>query len=113
MTAVGEALKQEGQERSTSGLDDDVVDAFMALVAGVPAGERVSVNDLRAGLDRIGVPERSRGGLFHKAVKAGLLTPLQVQVGRRMYPVRIESTGASAHNATVRVYERPKAGALW
>lgn len=113
MTATREALKLEGQERSLRSLDDDTVDAFMDLVGQLPAGERVSVNDVRSQLDAIGVPEKSRGGLFAKAVKAGLLRPLEVVVGARVYPVRIPSTGASAHNATVRVYERPQGGALW
>lgn len=113
MTALGEALKVEGQERSMQPLDEAMVDAFMDAVGRVPAGERVSVNDMRSTLDKIGVPDRSRGALFAKAVKEGLLIPLMVRVGTGMYPVRIPSTGASAHNATVRVYERPKAGALW
>lgn len=113
MTAIGEALKLEGQERSLRSLDDDTVDAFMDLVSQLPAGERLSVNDLRSELDEIGVPERCRGGLFAKAVKAGLLRPLEVQVGTHVYPVRIPSTGTSARTATVRVYERPQAGALW
>lgn len=113
MTAVGEELKVEGQERSVAPLEADLIEEFMALVARMPAGERVSVNDMRSTLDAIGVPDRSRGGLFAKAVKEGLLVPLQVQVGTQVYPVRIPSTGTSAHNATVRVYERPKAGALW
>ncbi|GAB2613766.1 hypothetical protein [Pseudactinotalea suaedae] len=113
MTVVGEALKVDGQERSVAGLDPEVINAFMDLVARVPAGERVSVNDLRGALDEIGVPERSRGGLFAKAVKEGLLVPLEVQVAGRIFPARIPSTGVSAHNATVRVYERPTAGVLW
>lgn len=112
MSTTAEDLKIEGQTRSVSGLTDAMVDAFLSTVSRVPHGERISVNDLRPTLDEHGIPNRSRGGLFALAVSEGLLVPMEVQVGGRTYPVRIPSTGASAHAATVRVYER-RDGALW
>lgn len=112
MTAVGEALKTEGQHQSTQGLDDAALAAFVTIIESVRVGDLVSVNDLRRSLDEAAIPERARGGLFAKAVKAGALRPVTVRLLGVTVPMRIPSTGPSARTATVRVYERT-GGASW
>lgn len=111
MTATMPAFdaKQAGQEQSlfTLGLDDDA--NFMDAVARIPAGATFTVNDIRADLDFCEVPPSARAGLFRTACARGLCEPVTVDYHGRPVPVKIPSTGASAHAALVQVYRRPRA----
>ena len=98
--------KTQGRMDSLLDLLADTQEAFMDLVRAMPAGREFSVNDLRAQLDHYGIPEKSRAGLFLKAVRAGLISPLTVTAGGRTVPVTVDSTGGSAHRAQVKVYVR-------
>lgn len=109
LDVLADELKSAGQARSAGGASVEQLDAFAAAILARPVGVEVSINDLRADLDAAGVPDSARGGLFSRAVKAGLLSPLMVPDGRGgELPVRIPSTGVSAHKATVRVYRRTR-----
>lgn len=108
MTAATVA-KDAGQERSVDGLTGAEVTAFMEAIANVRPGVEFTVNDVRAELDAAGVPLVSRGGLFCKAAKAGLIAPAVLTVGGRAYPKTVPSTGYTAHAARVRVYVRTEA----
>lgn len=103
-TAVDE--KTEGQTRSLQRVDSEAVRSFLTWVRELPAGAEVSVNDLRPVLDQHEIPTSARGGLFRRAVVEELLDPLEVTVGSYTVPVRVPSTGRSAHRATVLVYRR-------
>lgn len=94
------------QESSLLDLTEDAESAFMALVESIPPGRRFSVNDVRHRLDAMGLPDKQRGGLFNRALAAGLIEAVTVNSWGIDYPVRVPSTGPKAHNATVRVYRR-------
>jgi hypothetical protein len=96
-----EAAKRAGQEQSIEGREAFKA-RFFEVVAEVEPGTSVSVNILRAELDRAKIPPSMRGGLFYAASKAGLLKPAVWQ----------DIFGASAHRATVRVYQRTQAALL-
>jgi hypothetical protein len=107
-----EAAKRAGQEQSIEGREAFKA-RFFEVVAEVEPGTSVSVNILRAELDRAKIPPSMRGGLFYAASKAGLLKPAVWQdIFGRMVDVYERSTGASAHRATVRVYQRTQAALL-
>ena len=108
MTTTLEA-KREGQARSRLRLTDEQLEAFMVLIRDQPVGARFSANTLREELDRAEIPAASRGGLFNKAAKAGLIEPLVMTDGEIRQTVRNPSTGRSAHHAPVNVYERTAA----
>lgn len=105
MTTTLEA-KRQGQTRSLHRVDNVTVRTFLAWVRALPAGTDVSVNDLRRVLDGNDVPNRARGGLFRRAVVEELLDPLEVSAPGYVVPVKIPSTGHSAHRALVQVYRR-------
>lgn len=100
------ALAEAGQQRSLSILLADDLANFDRIIASYPVGTELSINVVRSQLDAVGIPESSRGGLFSRAVKAGLLAPAVVRHRGREYPVTEPSTGRSAHSAHVRVYVR-------
>jgi len=100
-------LKREGQARSQTSLTGQQVHDFMMTVVLRPVGLEVSANDVRARLDHLGIPEKSRAGLFARAVAAGLLEKVTWALpDGSQVPKRIPSTGTSAHSATVLVYRR-------
>ncbi len=100
-------LKREGQTRSAHAATDEQHAAFLDVVRALPARAEISINDVRAQLDRIGVPPRARGGLFYAATTAGLLEPLYVRLpSGREIPAVERSTGRSAHGAMVQIYVR-------
>lgn len=106
MSAAVVDAKVQGQMDSLLDLLQDSTDCFMDTITAIPVGREFSVNDIRESLDRYGVPEKSRAGLFSKAMNAGLIKPLVVEAGGRLIPVTVDSTGASAHRAKVKVYIR-------
>lgn len=103
-TAVDE--KTEGQARSLRRVDTEAVRTFLAWIRQLPAGTHVSVNDMRPVLDRHKIPTSARGGLFRRAVAEELLDPLEMTAGQYTVPVKVPSTGRSAHGAGVVVYRR-------
>ena len=105
MTAVAEA-KRAGQDASLTAVSPQKLAAFLDHIDALPAGIDVSVNTLRTWLDTLGVPARARGGLFRAAVAEGLIVPLVISNGTYTVPVRVKSTGPSAHHAYVQVYRR-------
>lgn len=106
MTTPAQDLKAQGQQDSLLGLLDDG-ERFLGIVAAYEPGTTLSVNDLRGQLDAAGIPDSARGGLFAKAVKAGLLVKETILHAGRDIAVTVPSTGLSAHAATVQVYRRP------
>ncbi|NCT90228.1 hypothetical protein GXB85_04570 [Cellulomonas sp. APG4] len=104
--AAAAAAKDYGQQLSIDDLLADDVDAFLDIIAAVRPGAEFTVNDVRARLDEVGVPDKARGGLFAKAAKAGLIRPAVIDVDGHRYPKTVPSTGGSAHAARVRVYVR-------
>ena len=107
MSAPAVDLKREGQDRSQLQLTPEQARDLMLTIDRRPAGIELSANDLRPRLDHLGVPERARGGLFGRAVAAGLLEPVMLRLyGGGETPKRIPSTGRSAHAAHVLVYRR-------
>ena len=98
--------KTQGQMDSLLDLLEDASTRFLDTIMAIPVGAEFSVNDIRASLDRYAVPEKSRAGLFVVAVARGLMKPLVVDVAGRQVPVTVDSTGASAHRAKVKVYVR-------
>lgn len=100
------SAKTIGQERSLFDLDETAWDKFLGILTRVPVGHQVTVNGLRDALDAATnptIPNKTRGGLFARAARAGLITPVFTEQG---YEVRLSSSGASAHQATVRLYTR-------
>jgi len=83
---------------------EEVAAGLAVIAAAVPAGWTLSVNDVREQLDAIRFPNRSRAGLFTRAVADGLLIPVFYDGtdDQRTVP----STGYSAHAARVKVYRR-------
>lgn len=106
MTGVGQDLKVQGQQDSLLDLLQDHAAAFFDVMRSIPPGTVLSINDIRGSLDAAGIPAAARGGMFAKAVKAGLLEPEVIEHAGHRIPVTVPSTGASAHAATVRVYRR-------
>jgi hypothetical protein len=106
--AEARALAHEGRERSGERLTDEHRDAFHRIVAAFAPGAWVSVNDVRAQLDEAGVPPASRAHLFYAATKGTgpLLELVELGVGHLRVPLRVRSTGRSAHHTWVNVYER-------
>ncbi len=94
------------QEISLIELSEDTEAAFMTVIASVPVGRKFTVNDVRRRLDAAEVPAGQRGGLFNRAIAAGLILPVKVSAWGVDYDVRVPSTGETAHAATVRVYRR-------
>jgi hypothetical protein len=97
---------QTWQESSLTDLTEETERAFFGVIESIPVGRRFSVNDLRHRLDAMDVPDKQRGGLFNRALAAGLIVAVTASAWGVDYPVRIPSTGSTAHNATVRVYRR-------
>lgn len=106
MTARTLDAKTEGQTRSLGRVTEQQVETFLDWVRLFTAGTELSVNDLRHLLDHHDVPTSARAGLFKGAVAEGLLDPLEMTVGSYTIPVKIPSTGRSAHRAHVQVYRR-------
>lgn len=92
-------------------LADDAHAQFRRIIAACRPGTRITVNALRDLLDAAGIPETARGGLFDGACRAGLLTPVRVQVGGEWADVYVPSTGLSARRARVRLYQIPERAA--
>ena len=97
-------LKAEGQMRSLFAVSDTTRQDFERILQTVPF--EFSINDCREALDLAQIPCSARGGLFAAAVKAGLISPQY----HGDYPLRVPSTGTSAHKATVVVYNRHNYG---
>lgn len=106
MSAPAAAPAVPWQELALTDLEEDVAEAFAAIVSSVPEGRRFSVNDVRHRLDAAGVPERQRAGLFLRARHAGLIEPVVFEQWGVRTPYRVPSTGTSAHRAHVQVYRR-------
>lgn len=104
---VGLTEKRAGQRDSARVVTDEQHAAFLDVIRAVPAGRTVSINDVRHHLDAAHVPTAARGALFAAAVKLGLLGQYYTVVaGVGEVPVRVPSTGRSAHRAHVQVYQR-------
>ena len=103
---TGHALKIEGQRDSLLPLMDDERTIFDRIIASYPPGTELSINDVRDRLNDSGIPDSARGGLFSRAVKHGLLTPLVITINGHRQHVTVPSTGTSARTAHVRVYVR-------
>lgn len=103
---TGHALKTQGQQDSLLMLLDDDRAIFDRIITAYPPGTELSINDVRDQLDEAGVPVKARGGLFSRAVHAGLLEPRVVVIGGQRVHVTVPSTGESAHHAHVRIYTR-------
>lgn len=108
MTAVveGQALKAEGIARSGERLTEEQRAAFRAIVEAIAPGTWFSINDVREQLDAAEIPAASRAHLFYAACKSGLIDPVMFSVGGQVVAHQVRSTGRSAHNARVNVYER-------
>lgn len=102
------AARDAGQQLSLFDVD---VEAFLAVVAALPAGREFTVNDVRDRLDELAIPAKARGGLFSAAQKAGLCKPAVMHVDGAEYPKTVPSTGETANAARVRVYVRTGGGA--
>ena len=94
-------LKAEGQMRSLFAVSDTTRQDFERILRDAP--EMFDCNTIREQMDAAQIPPSARGGLFAQAVTAGLIAPLTTPDG---YEIRTKSKGASAHNATVRIYRR-------
>lgn len=106
MTATSDQLRDAGQQRSLFH-EAGERETFMRLINEIRAGKTVSVNRLREQLDALEIPDSMRGGLFRAAVTAKLLRPVQIPLpDGTVLDHREKSEGASAHSATVRVYQR-------
>lgn len=107
MKTAGELAKEEGQEQSLFDVSAEEEGNFLHVIAQVPAGTLFSVNRVRSRLDALAVPEKTRAGLFKRAVKAKLIVPVLIDtpMGTRQQ-VTEPSTGETAHHAHVRVYTR-------
>lgn len=101
-----QALKTEGVARSGSRLTDEHREAFRAVVVAIEPGVRFSINDVRDRLDDAEIPPSARAHLFYAATKAGLIAPVLFTAHGQSVPHLVRSTGRSAHNARVNVYER-------
>lgn len=108
MTALDEAQapKVEGMARSGERLTDEDREAFLAIIAAIEPGTWFSINDVRDELDAANIPPGSRAHLFYAATKAGLIDPVSFSVRGQVVAHQVRSTGRSAHNARVNVYER-------
>lgn len=109
------AQVHQWQESSLIELTQGPEQAFMTVVSSIPPGRRFTVNDIRGRLDAAEIPADQRGALFNRAIAAGLIHKVTVSAWGIDYPVRVRSTGSTAHSATVRVYRRtepPPVGAL-
>lgn len=108
MTALDEVqtLKAEGIARSGERLTEEHRAAFRAIVAAIEPGVWFSINDVREQLEAAEIPPSSRAHLFYAAVKAGLIDPVSFSVRGQVVAHQVRSTGRSAHNARVNVYER-------
>lgn len=106
MTTDPAAAKTAGQEQSIFDLPEVARASFLQVVSSLDPGALVSVNTVRARLDALEVPAKSRGALFAEAVREGLLEPLFVEAGGVRVAAREPSTGKSAKLATVRLYRR-------
>lgn len=100
------ALADAGQQLSLGILTSTDYENFDRIIRSYAVGQRVSINLVRGQLDAVGIPEVSRGGLFNRAVKAGLIEQAVVVYLDQEYPVMEPSTGPSAKNARVKVYVR-------
>ena len=100
------ATARQWQDASLLDLTTETVVAFLAIITSIPPGRRFTVNDLRSRLDAADIPARQRGGLFNRAIAAGLIEAVKVSAWGVDYDVRVASTSAKTHRATVRVYRR-------
>jgi hypothetical protein len=103
-TAVDE--KTEGQTRSGSRVPEEKVQAFFDSLRAIPVGADVSVNEVRDRLDELAIPTVARAGLFYRAACEGLIEALTLEYAGYATPVKVPSTGRTAHRALVQVYRR-------
>jgi len=96
------SAKIEGQERSLFDLLESTWDQFVLVLDTIPKGHLFTVNSVRDLLEVADIPLRSRGGLFARAARAGLMEPA-LHMG---YELHEPSLGTSAKGAGVRVYRR-------
>lgn len=85
---------------------DDHVTAFLRVIEDIPAGQQFSVNDIRARLDALEIPNTKRGGLMQAAKKAGLIENVVRTSWGLATAVYQPSTGRSARHARVARYRR-------
>lgn len=106
MTATSDQLRDQGQARSLTS-EAGEREAFLGLINEIHPNVRVTANNLRDDLDRLGIPEGMRGALFRAAMTAGLIEPVTLELpdGTVIYR-SVKSTGTSAHSADVRMYRR-------
>lgn len=88
---------------------DDHLEAFLAVIEKVPAGQQFTSNDLRSALDALGIPNTKRGGFFEAARKAGVIERVVLSGWGLQQPRYEASTGRSAHHARVARWRRPRA----
>ena len=96
------SAKIEGQERSLFDLLESTWDQFVLVLNTIPKGHLFTVNSVRDLLDIADIPVRSRGGLFARAARAGLMEPA-LHMGYQLFE---PSLGSSANGAGVKVYRR-------
>jgi len=101
MTTDPAALREAGQMASLFAVSDTTRQDFERILRDAP--ETFDCNTIREQMDLAQIPPSARGGLFAQAVTAGLIAPLTTPDG---YEIRTKSTGASAHNATLRIYRK-------
>lgn len=94
-------LKAAGQMESLWATTPDIWADFVQILADAPVEQ--SSNDTRPTMDRLAIPESARGGLYNRALKAGLIVKKMTSDG---YPARIPSTSPKTHNAYVQIYVR-------
>lgn len=87
---------------------DEHLAAFFRVIEDIPAGQQFSVNDIRARLDALEIPNTKRGGLMHAAKKAGLIENVVITAWGHTAAVYQASSGNSARCARVARYRRVK-----
>ena len=97
--------KTDGQEASVSALSTATWDNFRRVLACVPIGALFTVNSLHFLLEMADIPKSARGGLFARAVRAGMMRPAM----SGPYTLQEPSQGTSAKGAGVKVYTRTRA----
>lgn len=86
--------------------DDEHLAAFFAVMEQIPPGQRFTVNDVRASLDALGIPNTKRGGLFESARHAGLIERAGVSMYGTYVLSTVPSSGRSARHARVASWRR-------
>lgn len=105
--AIGEQLKRDGQDASARKVTPEMRATFFASIRALPAGQPFTANTLRAQWDADGIPLSVRAILMREARAAGLAEAVTFNMGGKELPLKIPSTGASAHRAFVCMYRRP------